>query len=70
MGELKAIWIKRAKRGPMDARERARLIAGRGIEGNANQGGRRQVTLIDLEHHLHYTDQLFERAMREGDDSE
>ena len=33
----------------MDGAERAMLIAGRGIVGNANQGGTRQVTLIDLE---------------------
>ena len=49
MGELKTIWIKRAKRGPMDETDRAILVAGRGIEGNANQGGRRQVTIIEEE---------------------
>ncbi len=43
---IMAIWIKRAKRGPMDPRPRARLIAGKGLEGNANQGGRRQVTIL------------------------
>jgi MOSC domain-containing protein YiiM len=48
-GRLEAIWIKRMRRGPMDPAERARLVAGRGIEGNANQGGRRQVTLIERE---------------------
>jgi MOSC domain-containing protein YiiM len=48
-GRLEAIWIKRMRRGPMDAAERARLVAGRGIEENANQGGRRQVTLIERE---------------------
>lgn len=46
-GELLRIWIKRARRGPMDAVESATLIAGRGIEGNADQGGWRQVTVID-----------------------
>ena len=47
MGEIAAIWIKRAHGGPMDAAAEAELIAGKGIAGNANQGGRRQVTLID-----------------------
>lgn len=46
-GELLRIWIKRARRGPMDAVEAATLIAGQGIEGNADQGGWRQVTVID-----------------------
>lgn len=46
---LVAIWIKRFKRGPMDPVDAARLVAGRGIVGNANQGGRRQVTIIERE---------------------
>ena len=33
----------------MDAAERATLVAGRGIKGNANQGGTRQVTLLARE---------------------
>src|SRR6266436_6789605 len=46
---IETIWIKRAKRGPMDPVAKAQTIAGRGIVGNANQGGRRQVTLIDAD---------------------
>ncbi|HUP61409.1 MAG TPA: MOSC domain-containing protein [Thermoanaerobaculia bacterium] len=46
-GTIVAIWIKRFKRGPMDPADEARLVAGRGIEGNANQGGKRHVTIID-----------------------
>jgi MOSC domain-containing protein YiiM len=46
MSRLEKIWIKRVKRGPMDPADRAQLKAGRGIVGNANQGGKRQVTII------------------------
>ena len=46
---LEAIWIKRFKRGPMDPAETARLVAGRGLEDNADQGRRRQVTLMEAE---------------------
>ncbi|MEO5509790.1 MAG: MOSC domain-containing protein [Longimicrobiales bacterium] len=48
-GRLEAIWIKRAKRGLMDPAESATLVANRGITGNANVGGRRQVTIIDAD---------------------
>ncbi|MGH9255796.1 MAG: MOSC domain-containing protein, partial [Vicinamibacterales bacterium] len=48
-GRLEAIWIKRIHQGPMDSVARATLRAGRGIVGSANQGGRRQVALIDRE---------------------
>ena len=33
----------------MDAADAAVMVSGRGIKGNANQGGRRQVTLIEEE---------------------
>jgi MOSC domain-containing protein YiiM len=48
-GSLRAIWVKRAKRGPMDPALAGVLVAGRGLVGNANQGGRRQVTIIEEE---------------------
>ena len=38
------------RRGPMDPAERARVVAGRGIVGNANQGGKRQVTIVSNKH--------------------
>ena len=47
MAKLEAIWIKRVRRGKMDPVLTAELIAGKGIVGNANQGGRRQVTIIE-----------------------
>lgn len=56
-GRVEAIWIKRAKRGVMDAVERAQMVEGRGLMGNANIGGRRQVTIIDAD--------VWERVMRE-----
>ena len=47
MGTIAAIWIKPASRAPMKSVDEAQLTAGRGIAGNANQGGWRQVTIID-----------------------
>ncbi|MBI4851055.1 MAG: MOSC domain-containing protein [Acidobacteria bacterium] len=48
-GQLKAIWVKRMKRGPMDKASSATLVTGKGLLGNANQGGKRQVTIIEEE---------------------
>jgi MOSC domain-containing protein YiiM len=48
-GQLRKIWIKRMKRGPMDSVDTAQLIAARGLVDNANQGGSRQITLIEEE---------------------
>jgi hypothetical protein len=49
LGEVRAIWLKRFKRGPMDSSESGTLRAGKGLVGNANQGGRRQVILLEEE---------------------
>ena len=49
IARLEQIWIKRAKRNVMDAAVAAELVAARGIVGCANQGGKRQVTLIERE---------------------
>jgi MOSC domain-containing protein YiiM len=48
-GKLEAIWIKRAKGGPMDTAASAEIIAARGLVDNADQAGRRQVTIIEKE---------------------
>jgi MOSC domain-containing protein YiiM len=60
-GRLEAIWIKRAHRGPMDQVSSGNLVAGRGLVGNADQGRRRQVTVIDRG--------AWEQLMRELDGS-
>ena len=48
-GVLEAIWLKRAHRGPMDARSSAILVPGKGLEGSVGRSSRRQVTLIERE---------------------
>jgi len=48
-GTLEAIWLKRTHRGPMDSVPAAAVAAGTGLVGNADVGGRRQVTLISRE---------------------
>ena len=49
MGKLVAIFLKRFHRGPMDFQNSAELLRGTGIKGNADRGGRRQVTLVSNE---------------------
>ncbi|MGH7474904.1 MAG: MOSC domain-containing protein [Longimicrobiales bacterium] len=48
-GRLEAIWVKRARRGVLDAVEHAVLEAGHGLRGNPTHGSRRQVTVIEQE---------------------
>ena len=49
MGQLVAIFLKRFHGGPMDSQKRAELLAGVGLKGSADRGGRRQVTWVSLE---------------------
>jgi MOSC domain-containing protein YiiM len=46
---LERIWIKRRRRAPTEEVPRAVLVAGSGIDGNADRGGRRQVTILSAE---------------------
>ncbi|HEX9652402.1 MAG TPA: MOSC domain-containing protein, partial [bacterium] len=58
MGRLEAIWIKRSHGGTMDPSQRSTLIAGKGLVGNADQGSRRQVTIIEKERWAQFMEQL------------
>lgn len=61
-GRVERLWVKRAHRGAMDARESIELVAGRGVEGSADRGGRRQVTILERK--------VWEALMRElGNDA-
>ena len=48
-GTLRGIFVKRAHGGPMDAKPHAFLETAKGLVGNADFGGRRQVTLVSEE---------------------
>lgn len=60
MSRLEQIWIKRMHGGPMDPADRAQLKAGKGIVGNANQRGKRQVTIVSNKHWTEVTAPLGE----------
>lgn len=47
-GRLIGVWVKRSHGGVLDPVPTSTLVAGRGLRGNATQGGRRQVTLLSL----------------------
>ena len=57
-GALEAIWIKPARGAPMNSAQQATLEAGAGLVGNANQGGKRQVTIISRERWTAMTEEL------------
>jgi MOSC domain-containing protein YiiM len=46
---IETIWLKTGRRGPMQRVPEATLIEGVGLDGNAERGGRRQVTLLDAD---------------------
>lgn len=48
-GRVERLWVKRAHRGAMDPRDSIELVEGRGVEGSADRGGRRQVTILERE---------------------
>ena len=61
MGKLEAIWLKRARGGPMDPVDEAVAVEGRGLEGGVDFDSHRQVTLIEGE--------IFDRLKGSLDDS-
>ena len=61
MGKLEAIWLKRARGGPMDPVDEAVAVEGRGLEGGVDFDSHRQVTLIERE--------VFDRLKGSLDDS-
>ena len=61
MGKLEAIWLKRARGGPMDPVDEAVAVEGRGLNGGADFDSHRQVTLIERE--------VFDRLSATLDDS-
>lgn len=58
VGTLERIWLKRGTGGPMDTVDVALLEVDRGLRGNANRGGRRQVTIISQARWAELMDEL------------
>jgi MOSC domain-containing protein YiiM len=58
MPKLERIWLKRAKGGPMDPVDNGLLEVDGGLRGNANRGGKRQVTIISRERWTELMDAL------------
>src|SRR6476646_4277239 len=48
-GRVEALWIKRARKGPMDPVRETFAVTNTGLVGNADQRTRRQVTIIEKE---------------------
>ena len=48
-GKLEGIWLKTAHGGAMQKVSAASLVQGKGIKGNADFGGRRQVSIVEKE---------------------
>lgn len=46
---VEAIWLKAGRRGPMEPVDTANMIEDVGLEGNADRGGYRQVTMLDAD---------------------
>ncbi len=49
IGQLEAIWSKRAHRGTMDALSSVELLPSKGVAGSVGRSTRRQVTVIERE---------------------
>jgi MOSC domain-containing protein YiiM len=58
MGRLEAVWLKRARRGPMDPVDRAFVDTEHGLAGSARAGRSRQVTIIERERWDELMDEL------------
>ena len=49
MGEIKKIWVKRFKGGPMDRVDSVRMDQETGVDGNADTSRKRQVTVVSVD---------------------